>query len=998
MKLPGKIFRNKVGNITKPNNMPTSDAKPVFLKKHNLTRGFDIFDIENYTVGIPFIIDQRSLLHPNHKNLQLSVSIVDQKYLIRNELEPLNNGFSRQLITSILSINVDSIKNIESRNLVIDLQNYNQQIKDYVLQNKLDDNAYENYVITEFEKIYFLNKSEFENLFTQINSERYFISRTVSLSSLLSISNNIPNTTITSINKAIKSLTDEQLFERCYKFELTQIQPNTNIAKNTTNTFVSYEKPSKFDKLNLDEKLNGHEEDASRLIRKLYKLNVDPSQLFKGEDTQSSLYNQIVGATINKSAESLDDMHTLKEIHYNNSDAARLLDVVFNSKSKLTRQNNHIIDNLTSDSGLGSSSKRMLDRDLEDLTRLRKQNVNYVQTISKRSNRFKKFFVYFDLKDNMIRRDSPDKLYIQMNSSKKIVGAESFKYSIFNRFKKYLFESFDINDISITHKKSDNGKYFIHVLNNSNYNVIINFETIRDLDRIKRIHSKKSNKLSVISKTDTLYEIGDVNLYSDVTNLMVRYTVDVDILGEQFSIDNINSIKIVDDNPVYRQPRHAAVFAYQDNLANIEERQQNSFNKNTPVQGVNVLLHCEDDQYLGVKFLKRDTTFGSEGEFLPLKDDNEDRTVLSENNEYEFREQKEILDVDYFKPGCTYEYVAEIMTLSGYTYMSAPFKVKISNDPDNFVMCGMNQSNFNIKKISQETSFIQEIFDLIKQDKEEGLYNDDLKAINQATKEILFAEIEVLTYDKQFSCFFYRSMGDHNDGDSFSPTLGSSIFGKKFYKITPYQSSPILVINLVNDLISKIDNDTSDRADAVEKSILLSKLRPKIDEIRNENRVNLLTREFLKEGIIPATDRETNLTEALSNIKKNTKLNDDTVVYIDYAVNTENSLSNNTNIKIKKCKYTKFSDGRIYVNFDMLTRRLSLNNIDFLIVCAEKNNIMTPITTVSARKIKNISFIDNASVSFAGEIKYFVKPVLKNGNILNPIFLKTVVINDNGKL
>ena len=62
----------------------------------------------------------------------------------------------------------------------------------------------------------------------------------------------------------------------------------------------------------------------------------------------------------------------------------------------------------------------------------------------------------------------------------------------------------------------------------------------------------------------------------------------------------------------------------------------------------------------------------------------------------------------------------------------------------------------------------------------------------------------------------------------------------------------MLIVSLVNDLISKIDDVTSNtNSNAVEKSVLLAKVKKKVDVFKI-NKDKYFTKDYLRDGKLPA--------------------------------------------------------------------------------------------------------------------------------------------------
>ena len=957
--------------------MTRFDLKPNFIAKKNAKYDykFDITDIENYDVGIPFLVDQRALID---NNFEMKLIVIDQNYLANNNLTNFSNGFTMGLISSIIDINTDILVNKDNQQFVKDLKALVENIKNQVIQNQLGSIGYENLVISEFEKLYLFNREKFDKLYIEVNTKRVLKDQVVSLNNFLSLEKNKSDTLFNSNFDDPKNTSDAELFGRAYSFNLKTINTNVNIDNLDDNLFPTYFRPSKFDQISTDRILNGDNASSSGLIQKVYKNLIDPASIFKGEDIAASLYNQISGGTINKDIEDLQDIDLYKVTDYNDEVSKQLLDSVVNSKTRLNRTNQTILV----DPDTGRKHHDIIRSEKEQLKDLKKKDTNYISLLNPSSNRIKKFFTYFNFSKKDLNKVKGDKFSIEVLSDGKVLSYATFKYAIHERFKSYLFENFNPKDINVICYKDAIGGYYLEINNQTQFDVVCNIELIKAVGTDYIYKDEKEIKINVNRQDIEVYKLEDETIYHENSSMFLRNSISVRILDSTYNIDNFETIKILQDNPTNRNTRKCTVFAYQEDLLPENANVKNSYRSSDQTLKINVMLYCDDPNFLSVRFYRRDVTFGSGMSYEQITDG--------------FLDTSNFIDAAYFRQDTILEYIAEVMTVQGYSYYSTPTRLIVSALPAGSITCEISETGrLNLQKNKNQNSFIQEVFDLIKADQEEDLYNDDLKAINQATKEIMFAEVEVLKYNERTHCFYYESLGDYAPGDTISfRSTAENYFGSNFIKLTVYQSSPILVINLVNDLISKISSDVANNGDATEQSILLSKVKPVIDQIKNENRVNLLSREFLQEGIIPAAETVTDLLSSLGQIKKSVKINDSRIIATNYS--GYKSMKNNKlkSINVKQCSYTRMSDKRLYIKFDLNMRQSDLQKIDFYIVMSEKDKIMTPVVSIKANKQNNFGFFDNTSISYSGEVKYHLLPVLMTGVISDSIFLKSIIVNE----
>ena len=156
----------------------------------------------------------------------------------------------------------------------------------------------------------------------------------------------------------------------------------------------------------------------------------------------------------------------------------------------------------------------------------------------------------------------------------------------------------------------------------------------------------------------------------------------------------------------------------------------------------------------------------------------------------------------------------------------------------------------------------------------------------------------------------------------------------------------------------------------------------------------MLSNEFIQDGIIPAQETVVDLLDSLGKIQKSVKINDVTLVSIESGIFDSPSNSALAGISIQSCSYTRYDDYRLYIKFNLNLNEDNLSKIDFYIVMAEKEKILTPVTAIKANKTNNFGFFDNTSLTYSGEIRYFLVPVLMTGQFKESIFLKSIIINE----
>ena len=415
--------------------------------------------------------------------------------------------------------------------------------------------------------------------------------------------------------------------------------------------------------------------------------------------------------------------------------------------------------------------------------------------------------------------------------------------------------------------------------------------------------------------------------------------------------------------------------------------------------GVRVSLLCDDPYYHTVKYFKRDLTYSRNSRFSEIKNDLGDGLRG-------FVNAKEITDFHDLRDGHIYEYMCQIMTRSGSTYYSSPFKVKHVY-PDNFSEASIvhsgngNKYSLNIQKLETRKNIVNELFDLIKEVGEEDLFTEDMVKINQASQELLSAEISQLVFNE--GVWEYNLIGSFKNGETFSLSIPenkellSSDQNKylSLVKIQVYQNSPIQIVKKIQELIDTIDRSIENTSpSAIEQSVKLTKAKKELNELR-ETQQKMLSRDFVAKGMLPADKSPENFLNELENIKTALPVND-----LYYYFLSENQLKStdissldplaNLSIAVSNSSYYKFNDGRLSLTFDLSVNNLKLSYIDFYVILCKKNGDYFPVTTVMGSDNGSITIIDATSKNYMGEVTYYIQPLFVNGKLGSRYLIKKI--------
>ena len=416
--------------------------------------------------------------------------------------------------------------------------------------------------------------------------------------------------------------------------------------------------------------------------------------------------------------------------------------------------------------------------------------------------------------------------------------------------------------------------------------------------------------------------------------------------------------------------------------------------KNAP--GVQVKLICDDPYFHTVKYYKRDLTYSRNSNFSEIKNNAGDGLLGFVNDRL-------VTDRHDLRDDHLYEYVCEIMTKHGSTYFSAPFIVK-HVFPDNFAIASVTRNDsknytLDIEKVEARKNIVNELFDLVKETGEEDLFTEDITKINQASKELLSAEVFKLIFNE--GTWEFILVGNFKNGQTFS--IGTpensellDVDQRKYLsmiKIQVYQNSPIQIVKNIQELIDTIDRSLENTSpSAIEQSVKLTKAKKDLNELR-ESQQKMLSKEFVAKGMLPADKKPENFLNELENIKTALPVNDLYYYFLGESELQSNDISlldplANLSLNIKKSEYYKLEDGRIFLSFNLNVPNFKSKYIDFYIILCKKNGDFFPVTTVMGSDTGDITIIDETSKNFMGEITYFLQPLFINGKLGSRYLIK----------
>jgi hypothetical protein len=414
--------------------------------------------------------------------------------------------------------------------------------------------------------------------------------------------------------------------------------------------------------------------------------------------------------------------------------------------------------------------------------------------------------------------------------------------------------------------------------------------------------------------------------------------------------------------------------------------------------GVRISLLCDDPYFHTAKYFRRDLTYSRNSTFIEIKNDAGDDFLGFVNS-------KEVTDQHDLRDGHLYEYMCKIMTKYGSTYHSAPFPVKHVY-PDNFATAGIVRDNdktytISIEKVESRKNIVNELFDLVKETGEQDLFTEDISKINQASQELLSAEISKLSFKE--GTWEYELIGNFKNGESFNISLPENLEllepdQSKYLsliKIQIFQNSPIQIVKKIQELINTIDRSLENTTpSAIEQSVKLTKAKKELSELR-ESQQKMLSREFVAKGMLPADKKPESLLNELEKIKTALPVDD---VYYQFLSDNQLESSDislldplvNLTLTISNAVYYKFQDGRISLNFNLVVPDLKSQYIDFYIVLCKKNNDYFPVTTIMGSDTGDITIIDATSKNFMGEATYYLQPLFVNGNLGSRYLIKKI--------
>ena len=552
-------------------------------------------------------------------------------------------------------------------------------------------------------------------------------------------------------------------------------------------------------------------------------------------------------------------------------------------------------------------------------------------------------------------------------------GVTSFKTNVSKHLIRYNVEKFNRKNIVVNVRNIGGFHWYYTIKNLHNMHIKVK---IHEAD-YTGVYDGKSNIISPSFKGSEEYHIGpndEINFINSYPykEYSARLTFGINFLNEYIEIDNISSFKSSYGNRISKDTKPIITVINDVNLKNFNIR----LHKNTYMKNTNL-----------IKFMRRNVTLSENSKFEDLYD-------FDDNNFRSFSKDYSVIDDYQLEIGHTYEYIAVILQENGSIVYSEKFR-ETYHEASNFVNCSLDikegVGKLLIKKIDKRSNTLNALIEVLKELGDEKFFDEDLKLINQTSQELLFAKVLIL--EESDRGLHYKNIGEFKDGDLITlPPINrlSSRSYDPLIKILPYQNSPLLIINQINTLVSKIDDAiASTQSNAVEKSVLLVKAKRKLDTF-NADRDKFLTNDYLLKGRLPADNQSPDFLNEFQNIKEKNPIYD--IATLLFANKTLNMDCN-----VKKMSYYSLTDRRIVLKFKLDVTSDMENFVDFYIITCKKEGSSYPVTSVNGNK-SEYTIIDNTNKNYMGQIKYLITPVMRDGVFKTSTIIGTINYFDHRKI
>ena len=946
----------KLLGIELPNNFPNSKIK--FKKKNSKDNSINLFDkLTHYKICVPLRIDQRHFLE-NERDVRIIFETVN-----RTEDGHLNDKFSSKQINKIKKLNIEDIQDNKAKKILRKIKKDLTEISAASYSKSQKDNATYKY----FYKKYIDEDLQMKYLTNVVNGKFIKNKQRIPLDDIIRYDK-------IGESKGKLGKSDIELFGAKEIYTLHALKRGSSSEQEEID--IPKKIPGLYEKIDNSENVSFGPAISENMIN-MYKVGLDPADVFEGEETHVSLPAKISGNVIGFTNKNKHAKTTSTDIE--SSRQSQILNDVILKNNPYQRTNQNTVN--TFDYANTTRNSKSADSEVDITKKLQRQ---IGVKVSKASKRYKVYNLELNLTSQDLNPNGNVVCYLKKYDAKGLeISSKRFIINVKYHFQKFIMSQFntDLIDVNIVNDVQDRMRVNINNYNDMDvifdlYKVDLNSDPLSVKEHYVRQQLIKTFSMSRNSTNSFVFE----NLENGSSVLRVKYKLS--ILGDDVNIDNFSSYPILSSNIAPVNPNYKCY-----TVARCESGASNDI-KNTP--GVIVSLLCDDPSFHKVKYFKRDITLSLNSAF---------EEIMNESNDDKlgYVDAREIKDTSRLIDDHIYEYMCQIMTKYGYTYYTAPFRVKHVL-PDNFARAQVesltDSSSFAIKlnKIDERKNIVSELFDIVKEAGNEDLFTDDIKTINQASQELLNAEISQLKFSE--GSWEFENIGTFKSGETFKiPNIENiellSEDQSKFLKLVKvqiYQNSPIQIVERIQELINSVDKSLTNRnPTAIEQSVALQKAKKELSELR-ESQQKLLTREFLSKGMLPADKKSVDLFNDLEAIKTSLPVNDVYYFFLDNLGQdnaTESSLKplQNFNLKIDKTTYYKFDDGRINLSCNFNITQAKTKYVDFYIVLCKKNGDIFPVTTLLGDSRRKVSFIDDTNKNFMGELVYYVQPVFINGTL-----------------
>jgi hypothetical protein len=936
----------KTGNDSKPllSEKPVSTTeKNVHEKQIKKDRDKEFDEYAKVKISIPVIIDQSSFLNSEET---LAFSTLKNKEI---EKKGLSNGtFSIDEIKRILRSNTDNVKFSFAKEF-LDL--LNKRIAEIRNDKNIIDSRKNSLIFNLLHKSYYENASIYQRISQIINKSMVKNNKVIPVSDILPYNSSKPSEL--SNTNSRQDMSDVELFGKDIEYDLIKIPAGVENNELTTQHSEEVVNDQKQEvKSTFDTDMSNS---TNELIAKMYDEGKDPSQSFKGTESHISLPAMMTSNLPSEDERSKNDMSG--ESLYKKTG----LGTVNNS----TEQLSEIINNKSS-----LNTKKIKDKG----TLSKIQRTNYVVRPKEVVRKNKKAYIDIEVDKNDIDVDGNVTCVMKLLDSKgSEIGLNYFKKNVRTPLVRHYVAKFSKENITFGARNLVNNDWYVTIKNHHEFSVTVNV-------RYARFSAAKKSSNNIVAPTFVGNESYTLAGKSDVDFIIRDYPEKVFLARINYEVAKLGNKTSIDNIVTYKS-------SYSNLTKNINRPFLTVVN-NVKRKSFSVKLHINSYMSIPthVKFMRRDITFSENCKFIDVFDP-------EELEPYGFINTLAVEDAYHLKFGHTYEYIAVFLTIDGEEIYSRPFR-EVYYESSNFLTCGLTPveggSRLTITKQDGRSNTLNELIGILKELGDDKFFDDDIKLINQTSQELLSAEVLSLEVNDRTQSF--SSLGEFKSGDIVPININQDRNNinnvvPKLIKIIPYQNSPLLIINQVNNLISKIDDTIGNtNADAIEKSVVLVKTKKKLDEF-NANRDKYLTNDFLLKGRLPADSPNLDFKNEFQNIKKSNQVYD--IETLQVSINPIQ-----LSLNVLSMSYYSLNDRRIVLSFELQANENFKSYVDFYVITCKKEGKSYPVTSVDGHKT-NYTIIDNTNKNYMGRIEYVITPFMIDGSVKSSSVIGAINYYDN---